>query len=321
MIGYPQMTSITRIEVEIPIRALKTANVYLIDTGKHIILVDTGMDRSALGRILPHLDELKPDYVFLTHMHIDHIGNAMEISRKYGSRIIIGSGDYTRIRHIQEDPDFFRRMLSQLFMESGVPQSISESITGSHSLIENLKSYEEFKPDIMVEGTFRIQGGVLAVANPGHSPGSISLLLEDEDSIFTGDHILPGITPNISFYDYETDSLGDYLESLKETGKLDLNLVYPGHREPFSGLKERCDAILNHHMRRLNEVCEILKRPSTAYMVASAMRWSRGRTLESMNPTEQNFAIGEAITHLVYLERSGKIGKEEKNGVFLYHLS
>ena len=314
------MTSITRIEVEIPIRALKTANVYLIDSGKHTILVDSGMDRSALGKILPILDEQKPDYIFLTHMHIDHIGNAMEIGRRYGSRIIIGSGDYTRIRHIQEEPGFFRRMISKLFLESGVPESISESITGSHSLIENLKSYEEFRPDIMVEGSFRIQDSVLAVSNPGHSPGSISLLLEDEDSIFTGDHILPGITPNISFYDYETDSLGDYLKSLTKTGELGLSKVFPGHREPFDGLRDRCEEILKHHMRRLNEVSEILKKPSTAYMVASAMRWSRGRSLESMNPTEQNFAIGEAITHLVYLERSGKIEKEEKNGVFLYHL-
>jgi glyoxylase-like metal-dependent hydrolase (beta-lactamase superfamily II) len=316
---YPSMTSTARIEVDIPIRSLKSANVYLINTGDHSILVDTGMDRTALPKILPVLDEKMPDYIFLTHMHIDHIGNSMEIRKRYGSRIIIGSGDYTRIQHIQKEPDFFRSMLSQLFDESGVPKSISEGITSSHSLIENLKSYEEFRSDIRVEGSLMIQKGVVIVSNPGHSPGSSSLLLADEDSIFTGDHILPGITPNISFYDYETDSLGDYLNSLKKTSELGLNMVYPGHREPFAGLKERCDAIKNHHLRRFDEVCKILEKPSTAYKVAIGMRWSRDRTLDSMNPTEQNFAIGEAITHLVYLERTGKIEKREKNGVFLYH--
>ena len=318
---YPPMITVRRIEVDIPIRALKTANIYLVDSGSSRILVDSGMEKSALGKILPVLDNEKPDYIFLTHMHIDHIGNSMALKERYESKVIIGEGDNQRIRHIQDEPDFFRKMISGLFRESGVPDSITGRIVNSHSLIENLKSYEEFEADLTVKEELSIEKGIMVSVNPGHSPGSASLLLNGNDSIMTGDHILPGITPNISFYDYETDSLGDYLRSLNKTSRLNLTHVYPGHREPFEGLTKRCMEIKEHHERRLKEIHDLLSRPLTAFDVASGMKWSKGRTLDSMNTTEQNFAIGEAITHLVYLERKGKIEKTERGGINYYRLN
>ena len=46
------MSSIRRITVPIPIRALGSANVYLIDTGTSRIVVDTGMTADAIPPIL-----------------------------------------------------------------------------------------------------------------------------------------------------------------------------------------------------------------------------------------------------------------------------
>src|SRR5579884_149725 len=58
---------------------------------------------------------------------------------------------------------------------------------------------------------------------PGHTSGTICLLggAKDDDSskmFFSGDHILPSITPNISLsplYTTSEDPLGDYLSSIR----------------------------------------------------------------------------------------------------------
>lgn len=315
------MASISRITVPIPIPALKTANVYIIDTGTSRIIVDTGMTGDALPSILKEIGEKRIDYIFLTHLHVDHIGNAAFMRKKFDARVIIGKGDADWIRHIQATLDSFGKLHSEVLRESGVPYETIREITDSHSLMRNLAIYTDFAADMEVSGSMGLENGVELLENPGHSPGSCSLVLPGEDSIMTGDHVLPGITPNISFYDRNTDSLGDYLKSLTATAKLDMTFVYPGHREPFQGLRQRCNEIYRHHISRLREVYDIVSKPSTAYEVASSMKWSRGRPLSSMNTTEQNFAIGEALTHLIHLENLGAIEKKSNGEIFRYLVS
>ena len=315
------MSSIRRITVPIPIRALGSANVYLIDTGTSRIVVDTGMTADAIPPILESVGKERIEYIFLTHLHVDHIGNASFLRKRFGASVIIGKGDAERIRQIQSRPDSFGILLAEVFRESGVPNEIIREITESHSLMRNLSTYADFKDDIEVNGELKLEDGIRLIGNPGHSPGSCSLIIPEDDSIMTGDHVLPGITPNISFYDKDIDSLGDYLRSLPATAKLDITNVYPGHRDPFRGLRNRCNEIFQHHISRLREVYNIVAKPSTAYEVASKMRWSKGRSLMSMNTTEQNFAICEAITHLVHLEKLGAIERKPVERIFRYQVS
>src|SRR5258705_12538692 len=53
------------------------------------------------------------------------------------------------------------------------------------------------------------------IHTPGHSPGHIVLHMPSEALLFTGDHVLPHITPNVSAGPLgSADPLGDYLASL-----------------------------------------------------------------------------------------------------------
>lgn len=65
-------------------------NAYLVDTGPHRILVDSGI----AGRTRPISDAVddtgnQPDLLLLTHTHHDHAGNAANVQERYDARICV----------------------------------------------------------------------------------------------------------------------------------------------------------------------------------------------------------------------------------------
>lgn len=312
------MTSVKRHEVPIAIRALKTANIYEINSDKHI-LVDTGMSPASREFLIGEDVDLSDlDMIVMTHLHIDHIGGAEAIKGNSGTPLAIGKADASRVRMIQEDPEGFKKFLVSQLGSNGTPTSIVSQIVGSHSVLDNVGLYKDIEFDIEFNGGEQIADNVSIMKNPGHSPGSMSLFLRDSGKLLTGDHLLPGITPNISFYDKDSDMLGLYISSLKETKAMEPSMILPGHRDPFENGVGRIDEILCHHRDRLNEILSHAGEWSSAFDVASRIPWSRGRKLDSMNLMEMNFAIGEAVTHLTYLYNAGYAEKREVDGIIQY---
>jgi glyoxylase-like metal-dependent hydrolase (beta-lactamase superfamily II) len=121
-------------------------------------------------------------------------------------------------------------------------------------------------PDRTLDGGEEIPCGRYAfrvIWTPGHSAGHICLYDRGNKVLLSGDHVLPHITPSVGLHVRATSNpLADYLDSLQLIGKLEAELVLPGHGEPFEGLPERTDELLAHHHRRLEEVVALLvKRP------------------------------------------------------------
>src|SRR5260370_19397901 len=159
----------------------------------------------------------------------------------------------------------------------------------------------------------------------GHSPGHICLYLEDSGQMFTGDHVLPKITPNVGLYafdDQDANPLADYLESLARVAKVGAREALPAHEFRFTDVGARIAAIEAHHEERLGEVTAILAdgaadgssaphgvaagsggRFVTLWEVASRMRWNV--PWAGMHPMLRRLAAGEAAAHLRLLESRG----------------
>jgi glyoxylase-like metal-dependent hydrolase (beta-lactamase superfamily II) len=148
------------------------------------------------------------------------------------------------------------------------------------------------------------------VETPGHTPGHLCLYEPTARLLFSGDHILDSITPNISGWAQENDDpLGDFQESLDKVAAYDIALVLPGHRNPITDHRRRISELQEHHGTRTQEVAAILARGGqTAYQVASRMTWDISfKRWEDFPVPQQWFATGEALAHLLHLERSGKV--------------
>ena len=161
-----------------------------------------------------------------------------------------------------------------------------------------------------------------AIWTPGHTPGHVCLHLEEahpsqlpgHGRLFSGDHLLPGITPHIGLYEDPddaacTDPLGDYLDSLERVGRLGVAEVLPAHQHPFTGAQARVAQLLAHHEDRLNGLLALLSTPLTPWQLAERMEWNR--PWEQIPYGSRTIAVSEAEAHVRRLEKrgGGRVGR------------
>jgi len=160
---------------------------------------------------------------------------------------------------------------------------------------------------------------------PGHSTGHICLFDARNKVLLSGDHVLPHITPSVGLHvRAASNPLADYLDSLRLVGRLEAELVLPGHGEPFHGLPERTGELIAHHQRRLDEIHGLLEREPeralTGYAIAARMNWSRRRTWDDLSGFERRMAVTEALAHIELLHARGEVHKEYADGEITYRL-
>jgi glyoxylase-like metal-dependent hydrolase (beta-lactamase superfamily II) len=161
------------------------------------------------------------------------------------------------------------------------------------------------------------------IATPGHTMGHTCLYETDKKILISGDHILIDITPNIQCWSDERNPLKDYLLSLRKVYDLDVELVLPGHRRIFLDHRRRIRELEAHHRHRLEEVLGILKNADlTAYDTAARMSWDIKADCWDAFPIAQKwFATGEALSHLLYLEKEGMLRRETVDGKVRFAVS
>ena len=125
--------------------------------------------------------------------------------------------------------------------------------------------------------------------------------------MLSGDHVLPRITPNISFHPQAgLDPLSDFLASLDKLEAYDAAEVLPAHEHRFVGLPGRLEQLRQHHGARFAEVlAAIAAGVTTAWAIAARMHWSR--SWDQIQGFMRRAAVGEALAHLCALEGQGLV--------------
>ena len=251
-----------RLEIPLVGNPLKTLNSYLI-LGPRSLLVDTGFRqepcREAMERELEAVgvDRDRMD-VFLTHLHSDHTGLAPELVRP-GCRVYIGVVDGQRMLAGQSE-DAWRRM-DAAYVQEGFSEEEMDLLWDSNPAKNaGPVPYDGYvflrDGDILQRGSHALR----CVLTPGHTPGHLCLYEPEARWLFSGDHILFHITPNICRWSGVTDSLGDYLESLKRIRELPVERLLPAHRQQTGDLEQRTRELEAHHARRISDALDAVRR-------------------------------------------------------------
>jgi glyoxylase-like metal-dependent hydrolase (beta-lactamase superfamily II) len=287
----------------------------MIKSSDRNLIIDTGFNREeCMDAMQAALDELDVDLaktdLFVTHLHADHFGLVGSLATET-SKVYFNQPDAERIHAT----DGWENML-EFARTSGFPEDLLDTALNRHPGHRHY-SRRDIEMTLLEEGDRIEIGGytLTCVHTPGHTRGHMCLYEADKKILFSGDHILIDITPNIQLWSEEENPLEQYLASLDKVSELDIDLVLPGHRRLVHKCKERIQELKDHHRHRADEVVEILKeRDQTAYEIAGQMTWDiDAKSWEEFPIMQQWFATGEAIAHLKYLEARGEIRSEKRD--------
>ena len=313
-----------RVEVPLPRNPLKATNSYIIKSRPRNLVIDTGMNREECQSVL--LDaferlEIEPretDF-FITHLHADHVGLvevlSAEESKIYFNRPdaeVLGMKNLWQVVCVLAGRHGFPPDLVSQAIDSHPGQRYSPAGNVDFTMIED--------GDLLHYGNYQLR----CVFTPGHTGGHTCLYEPELQYIFSGDHILGDITPNISTWVDDRDPLGEYFASLDKVYEMPVELVLPGHRSLITDCRRRIKELKEHHRQRLAEVVEIIGggKPKSAYEVASEMTWDLVADRWEDFPLMQKwFATGEALAHIRHLEFNGKVKRGGDENKQLYTLN
>jgi glyoxylase-like metal-dependent hydrolase (beta-lactamase superfamily II) len=180
-------------------------SVFLIDTQSKdgLVLIDCGMSLSMIKKISKSgLDPMNIKHCIITHFHIDHIGACAEL------------------KDFNKDVAFYAHELDAVPIEEpGHDNKTAASWYGT--------TYNPVKLDRKMKGDLEtlILGNLdfHCIHTPGHTPGSISILIELHNlKILFGQDLHGPIIPGVSNFD-------DYQKSLRKLLDLNADILCEGH--------------------------------------------------------------------------------------------
>ena len=204
---------------------------YIIGTGD-VAVIDPG------PLLDPHVDAilnaLGPDehvsHILVTHTHLDHSPACAPLQARTQAPIY------------------------------GCPPPKPESFDGPR-LEEDAD--DAFKPDHIVHDGDLIRGGdwtLECVATPGHMANHVCYALQEEKTLFTGDHVMGWSTSIIAPPD---GNMQDYMNSLDRLLTRDDELYWPTHGPRIPNPKEFVDGYIQHRRNREQQVLDRLSAGDT----------------------------------------------------------
>lgn len=190
-------------------------NVYLVEDGDALILIDTGLPRSD-KKIIKAIEELgrKPNDVstiVITHFHIDHVGSLKKMKVLTGAKVAVHKADADYVSGKQSPPKPKNLMLK--------------------ALTSVLKATPVDTEVVLEEGDK--VGRLVVIHTPGHSEGSISLLDGERKVMFVGDAVrfmdgeLEGAPPRFTL------DAAKAKESIGKIATFEFDIMLSGHGQPL----------------------------------------------------------------------------------------
>ena len=307
--------------------AVGRVNCYLIEDDP-LTLVDAGPNS---GRALDELQrgiaglghELEDiELIVVTHQHIDHLGLVDIVASHSGAEVAAidvlapfmenyseastSDDEFSAalmLRHgISEDVVAALRSVSNAFRAWGAKATVTRRLADGESI--------EFR-DRSLEVLFR----------PGHSPTDTVFHDPERRMLLAADHLLAHISSNplvarpahadhyAAAGDERQQSLVTYLESLRMTHAMELDLVLPGHGEAIVDHRSLIDERFRLHERRAEKLHGLIsQRSRTAYELAQAL-WG------NIAVTQAYLTLSEVLGHTDILLDEGRVRELEDDGV------
>jgi glyoxylase-like metal-dependent hydrolase (beta-lactamase superfamily II) len=290
----PFVASVERIE-------LAYNNVYHVRNGSEAVLIDTGPDYAGAAERLEAAVLSAPELVVATHGHLDHAGLGAYWSRR-GVPVAVGARDAHLARMpALADAREFADMVA-FVRTAGAPPAVAVEVEAG--LLQRREwarvaaanqahppartgarwptglRFERFEPARLLQGDESLAAQLRVLMCPGHTPANLVLVDESEGWLFSGDQLLPEITPTPAIQhlppaqagaqDWRFRSLPAFAASLRDLRKHQFVRCFPGHGEPFDNVADVIDGNLSQIEERTEKVAAALRNRGICSLYALA---------------------------------------------------
>lgn len=318
---------VVRVPLPLPLPDLKTVNAYALVGSDGLTLVDPGWayepGETALRTALATLGATPSDVrrILVTHQHWDHYSLAVRWRDEFGAELMLGHEERHSIEAFATMTGVHPLQV-QMLLRAGAASLARE--VDSLDWEPHERGVKFTAPDRWLYDGEKIDCGgvtITARATPGHTRGHFVFDDRDHGVAFTGDHLLPRITPSIAFERIpERLPLRSYLSSLLLFLDLPDSRMLPAHGPSDGATRERAAELVAHHRTRLNVIGELVAAgATTAFDVASRMRWTRhDRALGDLDVMHRMTAVLEVLSHLELLVYENALSSRQHDGIDVF---
>ena len=248
---------------------------------EEIAVIDPGpKDHDHIQNIL-NVAQGKISHILITHNHTDHSPGARLLQKETGAPI---------------------------YGYEAFPITTAKGQSGGEGLDRDYRPDQALADgDILKSKEWTIE----AIHTPGHLPNHLCFALQEENALFSGDHVM-GWSTTVVIPPY--GSMGDYMHSLKKIEMRNEEIFYPTHGNPIKAPQRFTRSLYNH--RRLRED-QILKQLRSG---AQSVEQMVPELYPSLDPRLILPASMSVTAHLVYLVEKNKVAQSLKDGTTYYSL-
>jgi glyoxylase-like metal-dependent hydrolase (beta-lactamase superfamily II) len=316
---------IRRLAIPTPF-AVGRVNLWLIEDDP-LTLVDCGPNS---GKALDELETALREHgrriedlerIVITHQHIDHTGLVGILARRSGAEVV----SLDLLAPVLEDSgaaaEHDDELAEAIMLRHGIPREVVIALRALSRAFRGWGGSAPVAHPVPDGGRLEFAGRTLTVLHrPGHSPSDTVFHDEARALVFGGDHLLAKISSNpliarpLGGRSGEPDggrphALAMYLESLRDTRAMALELVLPGHGDPITDHAKLIDERFAMHERRAEKIAALLEeRPRSAHEIAHAL-WG------NVAVTQAYLTLCEVLGHVDLLVDRGRARETEEDGV------
>lgn len=327
VIGVPQRitATVTCVALPLPLPDLEVVNTYVVEGSDGLTLIDPGWAYPpAEDTLVAALHQLRYSVsdvrrIAVTHQHWDHYSLGVLWRNRHGMELVLGSGERHSLESFARQPDAVHPAMVDGLIRAGAPQLAQQIAALEWEPYERDVAFDP--PDRWLHDGEVLErgGGSLVVREtPGHTRGHVVFEDPGQQLIFSGDHLLPRITPSIAFERApERLPLRSYLDSLTLMLNLPDARMLPAHGHTAGQTRARAQELIAHHRQRLDQVTELIGAGyTTSLEVAEQMRWTRReRRLGDLDIVHRTTAVLEVAAHLDLLADRGELRATDQDGV------
>ena len=307
--------------------AVGRVNVYLIDDDP-LTLVDAGPNSGTSFDVLTRgvqglghaLEDI--ELVILTHQHIDHLGLVSLVAAHSGAEVAAIDAAVPFVERFSEEAEADDAFARDMMLRHGIPVDVVSALQSVSRAFRAWGARADVTRVLHHGDSMELRDRTLDVLHrPGHSPTDTIFLDSERRMLLAADHLLAHISSNPLITRPRDGSSGrpkalvTYLESLKATREMDLDLVLPGHGDPITDHRSLIDERFAMHRRRAEKLHRlIVEKPRSAYELAQSL-WG------NIAVTQAYLTLSEVLGHTDILLDEGRIVEIEAGEVIRFEAS